>query len=129
MFDVIIHIQIVGSGCFCNAIDNRTCLCTSNSIESSAGAKASAIIYSLVETVKANYLNVYEYFELLLTEIPQYMNDTDLSFCNNLHPPFYYIECISQYFCYGYHHNPYPNNHSNPIYIQIILFFFLFCCL
>ena len=29
-------------------------------IESSAGVKASAMIYSLVETAKANYLNVYK---------------------------------------------------------------------
>ena len=30
-------------------------------IESSNGARASAMIYSLVETAKANYLNVYQY--------------------------------------------------------------------
>lgn len=45
-------------------------------IESSNGARASAMIYSLVETAKTNQLNVYEYFELLLTEIPKHMNDT-----------------------------------------------------
>ena len=53
-------------------------------IESSNGAHASAIIYSLVETAKANYLNVYQYFELLLTEIPKHMNDTDLKFIEEL---------------------------------------------
>ena len=42
------------------------------------------MIYSLVETAKANYLIVYEYFELLLTEIPQHMDDNDLSFLDNL---------------------------------------------
>ena len=36
-------------------------------IETSNGARASAMIYSIVETAKANYLNVYQYFELLLT--------------------------------------------------------------
>ena len=41
-------------------------------INSSNGAQASAIIYSLVETVKVNHLNVYQYFELLLTEIPKH---------------------------------------------------------
>ena len=55
-------------------------------IESSAGTKTSAVIYNLVKTAKANYLNVYEYFELLLTEIPQHMNDTDLSFLDKLLP-------------------------------------------
>ena len=35
-------------------------------IESSNGARASAMIYSLVETAKANYLNIYQYLELLL---------------------------------------------------------------
>ena len=55
-------------------------------IESSNGAHASAIIYSLVETAKANYRNVYQYFELLLTEIPKHMNDTDLKFIEELLP-------------------------------------------
>ena len=61
-------------------------------IKSSAYAKASAIIYSLVKTAKANYLNVYEYFELLLTEIPRHMNDTDLSFLDELLPWSPYIQ-------------------------------------
>lgn len=55
-------------------------------IESSNGARASAMIYSLVETAKANQLNVYEYFELLLTEIPKHMNDTSLGFIDDLLP-------------------------------------------
>ncbi|WP_337489307.1 IS66 family transposase [[Ruminococcus] torques] len=55
-------------------------------IESSNGARASAMIYSIVETAKANYLNVYQYFELLLTEIPKRMNDTDLKFIGELLP-------------------------------------------
>lgn len=36
-------------------------------IETSNGACASAMIYSIVETAKVNYLNAYQYFELLLT--------------------------------------------------------------
>ena len=48
-------------------------------IETSNGARSSAMIYNIVKTSKANYLNVYQYFELLLTEIPKHMNDTDLS--------------------------------------------------
>ena len=44
------------------------------------------MIYSLVETAKANHLNVYEYFELLLPEIPKHMNDTSLTFLDELLP-------------------------------------------
>lgn len=55
-------------------------------IESSNVAKASAILYSLVETAKANELNTFEYFNLLLTEIPQRMDDSNLSFLDALLP-------------------------------------------
>lgn len=52
-------------------------------IESSNGAKASAILYRLVETTKANMANTFEYFNLLLTEIPQHIDDKDLIFVEN----------------------------------------------
>lgn len=55
-------------------------------IESSNGAKASAILYSLVETAKANMINTFEYFNLLLTEIPQHMDDIDFKFIDDLLP-------------------------------------------
>lgn len=55
-------------------------------MESSNGAKASAILFSLAETAKANAINTYQYFELLLTEIPKHMSDTNLSFLDNLLP-------------------------------------------
>ena len=55
-------------------------------MESSNGAKASAILFSLAETAKANGLNTYEYFELLLTEIPKHMEDKNLKFLDNLLP-------------------------------------------
>ncbi len=55
-------------------------------IESDNGAKASAILYSLVETAKANGINTYKYFELLLTEIPKHMDDNNLDFLNDLLP-------------------------------------------
>lgn len=55
-------------------------------IESSNGAKASAMLYSLAETAKANQLNTYQYFELLLSEIPKHMEDKDLSFIDDLLP-------------------------------------------
>ena len=68
-------------------------------IESSNGARASAMLYSLVETAKANSLNVYQYFELLLTEIPKHMNDTDLIFIEELLPwsPGVQEKCPSRY--------------------------------
>ena len=55
-------------------------------IESSNGAKASAILYSLVETAKANMINTFEYFNLLLTKIPQHMDDKDFKFIDDLLP-------------------------------------------
>lgn len=55
-------------------------------IDTIAGAKSSAIIYSITETAKINNLRSYEYFEYLLTEIPQHMNDTNWSFCEDLLP-------------------------------------------
>ena len=55
-------------------------------IDTINGAKASAIIYSIAETAKANNLKPYEYFEYLLTEIPKHMDDTDRSFLDSLLP-------------------------------------------
>ena len=55
-------------------------------IDTIAGAKSSAIIYSIAETAKANHLKPYDYFEYLLTEIPKHMEEKDLSFCENLLP-------------------------------------------
>ena len=49
-------------------------------------AKASATVYSLVETAKANRLKPYEYLNHLLTEIPKYMADPDASFLDDLLP-------------------------------------------
>lgn len=55
-------------------------------IDTLHGAAASAIIYSIAETAKANGLKPYEYFELLLTEIPKHLDDDDLNFCEKLLP-------------------------------------------
>ena len=55
-------------------------------IDTISGAKASSIIYSLVETAKANNLNVYEYIKHVLTVIPNHMEDTDRRFCENSFP-------------------------------------------
>ena len=45
-------------------------------IDTIAGAEASAIIYGIAETAKANNLKPYDYFEYQLTEIPEHMDDT-----------------------------------------------------
>ena len=42
-----------------------------NVIDTVEGAQASAIIYSIAETAKANNLKPYQYFEYLLTELPE----------------------------------------------------------
>ena len=55
-------------------------------IDTINGAKTSAVIYSIAETAKANNLKPYEYFEHLLTVIPEHMEDTDRSFLEELLP-------------------------------------------
>ncbi|WP_022755567.1 IS66 family transposase [Butyrivibrio fibrisolvens] len=55
-------------------------------MESDHGAKASAMIFSIAETAKANNLNTYEYFELLLSELPKHQDDKNLEFLDNLLP-------------------------------------------
>ena len=55
-------------------------------IDTIKGAKASAVIYSLVETAKANNLWTYEYLELLLTEIPNHLDDKNFDYFENLMP-------------------------------------------
>ena len=55
-------------------------------IDTIAGAKSSAIIYSIAETAKANNLKPYDYFEYLLTESPKHLDDTDRSFLDDLLP-------------------------------------------
>ena len=55
-------------------------------IDTINGAKASAVIYSIAETAKANNLKPYDYFEHLLKVIPQHMEDKDRSFLEKLLP-------------------------------------------
>ena len=55
-------------------------------IDTINGAKASAIIYSIAETAKANNLKPYDYFEYLLSEIPNHMGEKDNSFLEDLLP-------------------------------------------
>lgn len=44
-------------------------------IDTINGAKASAVLFSIAETAKANNLRPYEYFKYLLEEIPAHMSD------------------------------------------------------
>ena len=54
--------------------------------ESVNGAKASVIIYNIVETAKANGLNVYKYLEFLITELSECKKDSSLDYIDNLLP-------------------------------------------
>ena len=49
-------------------------------IDTINGAKASAIVYSIVETAKANNLKPYEYLRHLLTELPQRLDQKSSDF-------------------------------------------------
>ena len=55
-------------------------------IDTIHGSKSSAIIYSIVETAKANNLKPFDYVQHLLEEIPKHMNDKDCSFLEDLLP-------------------------------------------
>ena len=55
-------------------------------IDTVAGAEASAMIYSIAETAKANNLKPYNYFKYLLEEIPRHMDDHGVDFCEKLLP-------------------------------------------
>ena len=54
--------------------------------DSMDGAEASAVMYSLSETAKANGANVYLYFRYLLEEIPLRLDDSDLTFLDAMMP-------------------------------------------
>lgn len=55
-------------------------------IDTMHGATASAMLYSLVDTSKANNLKIYEYLKYLLSEIPKHVDQTDTDFIENLLP-------------------------------------------
>lgn len=57
-------------------------------IDTIAGAEASAIMFSMSETLKANGLKAHEYFKYVLTEMPQHMGKKfkDPSFVDDLLP-------------------------------------------
>lgn len=53
-------------------------------METDNGARA--MLYSIVETAKANGLNTYQYLELILTELPKHVENNNLSFLDDLMP-------------------------------------------
>lgn len=55
-------------------------------MNSTRGAEASAIMYSLVETTKTNNLRVYEYLKYVLTELAIHQDDTARAFLKDLLP-------------------------------------------
>lgn len=55
-------------------------------IDTINGAKTSVIIYSILETARANNLKPYDYVQYLLEEIPKHMDDMSCSFLENLLP-------------------------------------------
>lgn len=48
------------------------------------GANASAIIYSITETAKANGLNPFRYLEHVLTVLKDHQDDKEYSFINDI---------------------------------------------
>lgn len=54
-------------------------------IDTVAGAEASAMIYSIAETAKANNLKPYNYFKYLLEEIPRHMDEHGVDFSEEIY--------------------------------------------
>ena len=55
-------------------------------IDSIKGAQASAIVYSIVETAKANNLKPYEYLQHLLSVMMEHIYDADTAYLEDLMP-------------------------------------------
>ena len=55
-------------------------------INSVKGARASAILYSVVETAKANNLRVFDYLEYVLTEMSKHYKDENKDYLKTLMP-------------------------------------------
>ena len=53
---------------------------------SKEGARTSAVVYSLVETAKANDADPYLYLQYLFEQMPGHMEDTDYTFLKNMTP-------------------------------------------
>lgn len=59
---------------------------------STDGAEASSVLYSLVETAKANQVKVYEYLEYTLAQLVQHADDTSRDFLQDLLPWSGYVQ-------------------------------------
>lgn len=55
-------------------------------IDTMDGARSSAIIYSIIETAKANHLNPFRYLEFLLEILKDHQDDRDRTFVDDLLP-------------------------------------------
>ena len=55
-------------------------------IDTLRGADASAVLYSVTETAKANNLKIYDYLVYLLTELPKYIHDFNTEIPEHLYP-------------------------------------------
>ena len=55
-------------------------------IYSENGASSSAVLYSIVETAKANDLRINDYLNFVLAELVNHSDDTDRSFLYDLLP-------------------------------------------
>lgn len=55
-------------------------------IDTIQGAQASAVLYSIVETCKANNIKTYEYIKYLLEELPKTIHDLSVEVPDKLLP-------------------------------------------
>lgn len=55
-------------------------------IDTRRGAEASAVYYSIAETLKAHELRPYEYFRYLLEELPKYVTELKSEIPDSLMP-------------------------------------------
>ena len=58
-------------------------------IDTVSGAQSSAVLYSIVETAKANNLKIYEYLKYILTESPKHYQEAvsgNFEYIENLLP-------------------------------------------
>jgi transposase len=54
--------------------------------DSIVGAETSAIMYTIVETAKANKVNVYHYLKYLLEQVPKHLDGKSLDFLDDMLP-------------------------------------------
>lgn len=54
--------------------------------DSIIGAETAAIMYTIVETAKANKVNVYRYIRYLLEQVPGHLEDKNLDFLEDMLP-------------------------------------------